>query len=196
MPNRKRGLLIIIAGPSGVGKGTVRGELYKDPTLSLFYSVSLTTRPMRPGEKEGVDYYFVSEKEFDKRIASGRLLEWTEFVGHRYGTPRDIVDKMRDAGKNVILEIEVKGTVQVLNKCKGDPGLVSIFILPPSLAELERRIRHRSTEAEDVVKKRLARAIEEMALKSYYQYRVVNDDYHRAAREIADIIRSRAASAE
>lgn len=191
MSKTKRGLLVIIAGPSGVGKGTVRAELSKDESLKLFYSVSCTTRKMRPGEVDGRDYYFITDEAFDRRIAEGSLLEWAEFVGHRYGTPRDIVEKMRDEGLNVLLEIEVKGTKQVLEKCQGDPGLVSIFLMPPSLAELERRIRGRSTEPPAVVRKRLSRAKEEMKMSSFFQYVIVNDHFTLAAKRISAILRDR-----
>ena len=132
----KRGLLIIMSGPSGVGKGTIREKLMEDKTLNLFYSVSMTTRNPRPGEQDGREYYFVSKEDFQKNIDNGNLLEWAEFVGNRYGTPKDKVEKMRDEGKNVLLEIDVKGTSQVLSKLdKND--VISIFIAPPSLEELE-----------------------------------------------------------
>ena len=187
----KRGLLIIMSGPSGVGKGTVRLELVKDKKLNLFYSVSMTTRSPRPGEVDGSDYYFVSHEEFDRQIADGNLLEWAEFVGNKYGTPKDKVDAKRNAGVNVLLEIEVKGTGQVLSKLQGDKDVVSIFIAPPSIEELERRIRGRSTEPDDVIKKRLARCEAELELKSQYEYIVVNDDLAECVEEVKNIIRSR-----
>ena len=187
---KKRGLLIIMSGPSGVGKGTIRREVMKDKSLNLFYSVSMTTRKMRPGEVDGEDYYFVSKEEFQRNIDNDNLLEWAEFVGNRYGTPKDKVDAMRDDGKNVMLEIEVNGTSQVLKKCQGN-DVISIFIIPPSLEELENRIRGRGTESDEVVKTRLAKATSEMELKHHYEYIVLNDDLERAAEEVRDIIRSK-----
>lgn len=186
----KRGLLIIMSGPSGVGKGTIREELMKNNTLNLFYSVSMTTRSMRPGEVNGREYYFVTREEFDKNIESGNLLEWAEFVGNRYGTPKDKVEETRDSGKNVLLEIEVKGTSQVLSKVNGD-DVISIFIAPPSIEELERRIRGRSTETDDVVKARLARAIQELDYKKQYKYVVINDKLEDAVNEVRNIIKSK-----
>jgi guanylate kinase len=187
----KRGLLIIMSGPSGVGKGTVRLELVKDKTLNLFYSVSMTTRKPRPGEVDGSDYYFVSQDEFNRQIEDGNLLEWAEFVGNKYGTPKDKVENKRDEGVNVLLEIEVNGTSQVLNKLKGDLNVVSIFLAPPSIEELEKRIRGRSTEADEVIQKRLARSEAELKLKSQYEYVVVNDNIKRCVNEVKQIIHSR-----
>lgn len=187
---KKRGLLIIMSGPSGVGKGTIREELMKQTDLNLFYSVSMTTRSMRPGEQDGREYYFVSREEFDRNIESGNLLEWAEFVGNRYGTPKDKVEKMRNEGKNVLLEIEVNGTAKVLEKVNGD-DVLSIFILPPSLEVLENRIRGRGTETEEVIKNRVNRARQELAYKKQYKYAVINDDLAAAVNEVAGIIRSK-----
>lgn len=187
----KRGLLIIMSGPSGVGKGTVRLELVKDKTLNLFYSVSMTTRKPRPGEVDGSDYYFVSQDEFNRQIEDGNLLEWAEFVGNKYGTPKDKVENKRDEGVNVLLEIEVNGTSQVLNKLKGDLDVISIFLVPPSIEELEKRIRGRSTEADEVIQKRLARSEAELKLKSQYEYVVVNDNIKRCVNEVKQIIHFR-----
>ena len=183
----KRGLLIIMSGPSGVGKGTIREKLMEDKSLNLFYSVSMTTRSPRPGEVDGREYYFVSKEEFQKNIDNGNLLEWAEFVGNRYGTPKDKVEKMRDEGKNVILEIDVNGTSQVLSKLdKND--VISVFIAPPSLEELESRIRGRSTETDEVIKNRLAQASRELAQKDHYRYVVVNDKLEDAVEEFRKII--------
>ena len=187
----KRGLLIIMSGPSGVGKGTVRLELIKDKTLNLFYSVSMTTRLPRNGEKNGEDYYFVSMDEFNKQIKEGNLLEYAEFVGNKYGTPKDKVEAKRNEGFNVLLEIDVNGTAQVLSKTKDDKDVVSIFLMPPSIAELEQRIRGRSTESDEVIKKRLERSKEEFALKENYEYVVVNDDLSSCVNKIKDIILNR-----
>lgn len=188
--NHKQGLLIIISGPSGVGKGTIRRLVMKDKTLNLIYSVSMTTRERRNKEIEGRDYFFVSKETFDKNINDGNLLEWAEFVGNCYGTPKDRVEKLRSQGKNVILEIEVEGTKQVLSKCTGR-DVVSIFLVPPSFQALEDRIRHRSTEPEEIIQKRLGKARSEMALKHQYRYVVLNDDAERASNEIKQIIRDK-----
>ena len=187
----KRGLLIIMSGPSGVGKGTVRLELMKDESLDLFYSVSMTTRSPRRGERNGVEYYFTTKEDFDRQIKEGNLLEYAEFVGNKYGTPKDKVNSKRDEGKNVLLEIDVKGTSQVLEKLKGDEGVISIFLVPPSLEELEARIRGRSTETEEVIQKRLKTFQEEVVYKDQYQYIVVNDDLNKCVEEIRQIIKSK-----
>lgn len=184
-----KGLLIIISGPSGVGKGTLRGKIMSDPSLNLWYSISMTTRSMRPGEKNGVDYYFVSDEEFQKNIDNGNLLEHAEFVGHKYGTPLDKLNNMRDDGKNVILEIDVSGAEQVLAKCKQESPL-TFFIVPPTFAALEARIRGRSTETEDVIEERLAKAKKEMTIRDQYQFVIDNDDVTRAAIQIQNIIRA------
>lgn len=186
----KKGLLIIISGPSGVGKGTIRRKVMEDTTLNLEYSVSMTTRIPRKRELNGVDYFFVSPEEFARNIEAGNFLEWAEFVGNRYGTPRDYVERLRNEGKNVILEIEVEGAKQVLKQFKGDE-LISIFLIPPSFEELEARIRHRRSEPETIVQERLQKAKREMGLKYQYRYIVLNDDVDRASEEIIGIIRSR-----
>lgn len=182
-----KGLLIILSGPSGVGKGTLRTELFKDESLNLCYSISMTTRSPRPLEQDGVDYFFVSKEEFEKKIEEGELLEYAQFVGNYYGTPISYVNRLLDEGKNVVLEIEVQGALQVIKKC---PEAISIFILPPSLEELESRIRGRSTETDEVVLKRLNQAKNELKVKDFYKYRVVNDDLLRAKDEIACIIKN------
>ncbi|MCD7950771.1 MAG: guanylate kinase [Erysipelotrichaceae bacterium] len=182
----KRGLLIILSGPSGVGKGTVRKELFKNKSLNLAYSISMTTRTARPQEIEGVDYFFVSVEEFEDKIKQGELLEYAKFVGNYYGTPQAYVDKLLDEGKNVLLEIEVQGALQVMDKRK---DALTIFLVPPSLAELEKRIRGRRTEEESIVQERLSKATKEMATQDEYKYVVCNDNVKSAANKIAQIIR-------
>lgn len=182
----KKGLLIILSGPSGVGKGTIRQKVMEDATLNLFYSVSLTTRPQRPGEVNGREYWFVSEKEFKKNLVAGNLLEHAAFVEHHYGTPKDQEEKMRSEGKNVLLEIDIKGAKQVIETI---PDAVSIFLLPPSFKELEKRIRGRCTEGEKAIEERLEKARQEIAIAPSYRYQVVNDSLERAAEEIRSIIR-------
>ncbi|MEG0360974.1 MAG: guanylate kinase [Longicatena sp.] len=182
----KKGLLIIMSGPSGVGKGTVRNYFMDDESLKLAYSISMTTRTPRALEKDGVDYIFTSKEAFEKAINAGELLEWAEFVGNYYGTPLAQVEKLRNEGKNVLLEIEVQGATQVREKCS---DAVSIFIIPPNMEELEKRIRGRKSEAEEVVQQRLAKASKEMQLMNNYKYIVCNDDPKLAADLIRSIIK-------
>lgn len=189
----KRGLLIILSGPSGVGKGTIRKKVMEDKSLNLAFSISCTTRLPRPLEKEGVDYYYISEAKFKDLIAHDELLEWAEFVGHYYGTPKAPVEKLRDEGKNVILEIEVEGAKQVMEKCQGS-DVISIFLMPPSLEDLEKRIHSRRNERATNIEERLAKAKREMNLKYNYRYIVLNDDVDRAAEEVKNIIKSKLAA--
>ncbi len=186
----KKGLLIILSGPSGVGKGTVRRQVMLDRSLRLVYSVSMTTRVRRPHEREGFDYFFVTRDEFDKNLANNEFLEWAEFVGNRYGTPATYVEKLRNEGMNVLVEIEVEGAKQVLAKMKGD-DVLSIFLIPPSFEALKQRITLRSTEADEVIKLRLDKAHREMSLQDQYDFVVLNDDVKRASHEIQKIIRTR-----
>lgn len=186
----KSGLLIILSGPSGVGKGTIRKRIMQDPSLNLIYSVSMTTRSMRPGEVNGKDYFFVNQETFQEAINNNQLLEWAEFVGNRYGTPKAEIQKLRQAGKNVLLEIEINGAKQVIAKATG-PGLVTIFLMPPSFEALEARIRKRKTESELIIQERLAKAKREMNLHHDYQYLVVNDDVEKTSQQIIDIIKER-----
>ena len=186
----KKGLLVLLSGPSGVGKGTVRKQFFKDESLNLAYSISMTTRHPREKEIDGVDYFFVDEPTFLKGIEEGAFLEHATFVGNHYGTPKAYVEKLREEGKNVFLEIEVEGAKQVLAQYKDDKGVVSIFLLPPSLEELEARIRGRRSEEEEIIQQRLGKARREMNLKSTYQYNVLNDNIYRASDEIKEIIRS------
>ena len=182
----KKGLLIIISGPSGVGKGTVRKYFMDDDSLRLTYSISMTTRKPRQGERDGVDYIFTTREKFEEAIAEGELLEWAEFVGNYYGTPLTQVEKLREEGKNVLLEIEVQGADQVRKKC---PDALSIFIIPPSMEELEKRIRGRRSEPEEIVQQRLAKAENEMKMVSNYKYIVCNKDPQLAAELISSIIK-------
>lgn len=169
----KKGLLIVLSGPSGVGKGTVLKELMQHDDLKLSYSISMTTRMPRNGEIDGKNYFFVTREKFNEAIANNELLEYAEFVGNMYGTPKDYVEKLRNDGRNVILEIEVQGAVQVKEKC---PDALSIFIIPPSMDELAARIRGRATEPEEIVQQRLEKAKKEMEMIPQYKYVVCNDD--------------------
>jgi guanylate kinase len=186
----KPGLLIILSGPSGVGKGTIRKRIMEDESLQLSYSVSMTTRLKRTGEIDGKDYFFVDSTSFQLAIDQDNLLEWAEFVGNRYGTPKAQVHELRQLGKNVLLEIEINGAKQVIAKTMG-PGLVTIFLMPPSFEALEARIRKRKTESETIIQERLEKAKREMNLHHDYQYLVINDHLERAAEQIKQIIKER-----
>lgn len=182
----KKGLLIIISGPSGVGKGTIRNFFMDDESLKLAYSISMTTRSPRAGEVDGRDYIFTTKDNFELAIKNGELLEWAEFVGNYYGTPLASVEALRNEGKNVLLEIEVQGATQVREKC---PDALSIFIIPPNMEELEKRIRGRRSEPEEIVQQRLAKAAGEMKMVKDYKYVVCNDDPQLAADMISLIIK-------
>lgn len=181
----KKGLLIVISGPSGVGKGTVRRFFENDERLSITYSTSMTTRLPRNGEVDGRDYFFTTKEKFENAIKNGELLEYAQFVGNYYGTPAAEVERLRNEGKNVLLEIEVQGATQVQQKVD---EAVTIFIIPPSMEELERRIRGRQTEAEEIIQQRLAKAQQEMKLMGQYKYIVCNEDPKLAADLIKTII--------
>ena len=183
----KKGLLIILSGPSGVGKETVRTRLDKIRKFELTYSISMTTRSPRNEEVDGVNYYFVSEAEFKKNIENDNFLEYAKFVGNYYGTPKDKVEALRDAGHNVLLEIEINGARQVMSKVN-DEGVISFFLMPPSLSALEDRIRNRKTESEEIIRERLNKGKEEMTMTDDYDYVILNDKVNRAAKEISDLI--------
>ncbi len=186
----RKGLLIIISGPSGVGKGTVRRYIMDNFKIKLSYSISMTTRPKRDKEIEGVDYYFVSDEEFDRNIKEDNFLEWEEFVGHRYGTPKDKVEQLRNEGKNVVLEIEVNGATEVMKKINDD-RVISFFLMPPNIQALENRIRRRKTESEDVIQARLQKGANEMGKSGQYDHVILNDDVARASQEIVDLIKQK-----
>ncbi|MDE6660218.1 MAG: guanylate kinase [Anaeroplasmataceae bacterium] len=188
-----RGLLVVISGPSGVGKGTVRRALFNMPNNNLVYSVSMTTREKRPGEVDGVDYYFVSKDEFKKRKAEGKFLETAEFVGNYYGTPLDKVNEQLDLGNEVVLEIEVDGAQQVKKKMS---DCVMIFIVPPGKQALYDRLKRRGTESEANIKERIEKANREFKVAHLYDYIVVNDDVNNAADRIMAIIRAEHAKTE
>lgn len=182
-----RGLLIVLSGPSGVGKGTVRRAIFESEDNDFQYSVSMTTRPMRAGEVEGVDYYFRTREEFEALIAAGEMLEYAEYVGNYYGTPLSYVQKTLDEGKDVFLEIEVQGARQVKEKA---PDGVFIFLTPPDLHELKNRIVNRGTDAMEVIEERMRVAREEIEMMALYDYAVVNDEVPKAVERIKDIIAS------
>ncbi|GIP14470.1 guanylate kinase [Paenibacillus montaniterrae] len=178
------GLLIVLSGPAGVGKGTVCTALRKRMP-ELVYSVSATTRQPRPGEIDGVNYFFKTKEQFLKLIEADEMLEYAEYVGNYYGTPRSFVEETLAAGKNVILEIEVQGAVKVKEKF---PGAIMVFLLPPSFDELKARITGRGTESMDTINTRMNVAAQEMSLLSHYDYAVMNDEIERACDKIRSII--------
>lgn len=181
----KKGLLIVFSGVSGVGKGTILSKLMPMKELNLVYSVSMTTRKPREGEIEGVNYFFVSKKRFVQAIKNDELLEHARFVGNDYGTPKEYVEKMIAEGKNVVLEIEINGAKQIMEKC---PDALSIYIVPPSIEELERRLRERSSEDEQTIMKRIAKAKKELEDMDFYEHVVCNDDLDVAVEEVRKII--------
>ena len=183
----ERGLLIVLSGPSGVGKGTVRKAIFESDDNDFQYSVSMTTRNKREGEIEGVDYYFRTREEFEALIEAGEMLEYAEYVGNYYGTPLSYVQKTLDQGKDVFLEIEVQGAKQVKEKV---PHGVFIFLTPPDLAELRSRITGRGTDSAEVIDERMRVAREEIEMMALYDYAVVNDEVSKAVQRIREIISS------
>ena len=180
------GLLVVISAPSGGGKGTILKELFaKDDNLVL--SVSATTRSPRPGEEHGKQYYFLQKGEFEELISQGKMLEYAQYVGNYYGTPREPVEQWMAQGKDVVLEIEVQGGAQIK---KLMPGCVSIFILPPSMEVLEKRLRDRGTEEDATVRKRLEKAREEIPHAKDYDYVVFNDRLEDAVEDLRAILRA------
>lgn len=182
----RKGLLIIYSGPSAVGKDTLLKELLKDSNLNLALSVSMTTRAPRNGEKEGIDYFFVSKERFQQAIDNDELLEYAKYVDNYYGTPLQYVEDNRSRGKNVVLVIEMAGAKKVLEKIKDN--VISVYIVPPSIEELEKRMRLRNIDSEESIIKRLNKAKEELNNNGFYDYKVCNDDFNRAIEEIRSII--------
>lgn len=188
-----KGLLVVLSGPSGVGKGTVRKSLFEREDHNLVYSISMTTRKPREGEVDGKDYFFVSREEFEKRIEDDKFLEYAEFVGNYYGTPVNEVNKQIELGNEVVLEIEVQGALQVREKVK---NAIFVFIAPPSLDALYSRLKGRGTESEEVIKQRIEKAKKEINLAYKYDYIVINDTVENAADRIMAIIRAEHAKTE
>lgn len=182
----EKGILFVLSGPSGVGKGTVRKALFEQDT-DLRYSISMTTRNKRPGETEGIDYFYKSREEFEELIEQNQLLEYAKYVNNYYGTPRKYVEETLEAGKDVFLEIEVQGALQVRENF---PEGVFIFLFPPSLDELKERIVSRGTETSDLVLNRLKEAKKEIDLMDAYDYVVVNDQVDLAVAKVQAIIQS------
>lgn len=184
MKKKKRGELIVLSGPSGVGKSTVISELLSS-RRDIHFSVSFTTRQPRVGEEHGVNYNFVAREEFERMIRDNEFLEYAQYVDNYYGTSLKIIEEKLQAGVDVLLDIEVQGAAKVREKF---PEAVCIFIIPPSLEELSRRLRKRNTDSEDVIAQRLAKAREECRECTKYDYLVVNDNVMSAAQEILSIL--------
>lgn len=180
-----KGLLIVVSAPSGCGKGTILSEVLKDDRF--YYSVSATTRSPRLGEVNGVTYHFITKQDFEERIKNNAMLEYAEYCGNYYGTPKKEIDEMREHGKNVILEIEVQGAMKVREIC---PDAVFIFVLPPSVAELERRLKKRATETDDVIAQRVSQARSEIELARKYDYVVVNAALEDAINDFKTVIKA------
>ena len=183
----EKGLLIVLSGPSGVGKGTVRQAIFSRGEREFIYSISATTRKAREGEVDGKDYFFKEREEFERMIADNELLEYTGYVGNYYGTPIDYVRRTLDTGKDIFLEIEVQGAMQVKERM---PEGIFIFLTPPDMTELESRIVNRGTDESPIIKQRMEKAIEELSLMRYYDYAVENDTVENAVQKVLGIIQS------
>lgn len=187
MSEKKKGKIIIISGPSGVGKKTVIDQIINDKELNLSYSISMTTRQPRENEKNGIDYFFISDEEFDEAIKENKLLEWAEFANNKYGTPIKGLYKQINQGKNVILEIEVEGATKV-KKILDKNDYISIFIVPPSIRELKKRLKKRDTETREKIRQRIKRARKEIKLKHEYDYCILNDVLSLASENLRNIL--------
>lgn len=182
----KRGMLIILSGPAGVGKGSVVKRAM-ELVDNLYMSVSVTSRKPRPGEIDGVHYFFKSREQFEDMIREQRLIEWVEYCGNYYGTPKEYVTQQLEKGRNIVLEIEVEGSMKIKNMFK---DAILCFIVPPSYEELERRLRGRRTEDEETIQRRLKRALEEFRYIPQYDYIILNDTVEDAARRFTSIIQA------
>ena len=183
---KRQGFLVVLSGPSGAGKNSVMNAVF--PTIpNLKYSISVTTRPPREGEVDGVNYFFRTEEEFDRLIAENQLLEWATFVGHRYGTPKNFVNEQIMNGSSVIMDIDIQGAAQIRKKM---PEAVFVFLLPPTWDELRQRLVLRASDSEDVISQRLAKSQEEIGHIVEYDYFIINDDLAKAAEQLRHIILS------
>ncbi len=185
--NKKKGILIVVSGFSGAGKGTIMNQLMKEYPDTYALSISATTRSPRPGEVHGKEYFFLSEKEFKDMIESGALLEYAQYVDHYYGTPKSYVQQQLETGKDVILEIEIQGALKVK---KAHPDTLLLFVTPPSAKELKRRLAGRGTEEESVIDSRLSRAWQEAQGVEDYDYLVVNGDLEEAVQKVHTMIQN------
>ncbi len=181
----KKGLLIAVSGFSGAGKGTLMKKLMDECPDDFALSISATTRQPREGEKEGVEYFFKTKEEFEEMIDAGELIEHAVYVGNYYGTPKKFVDEQRESGKDVLLEIEVQGVLQVKEKF---PDTVTVFVTPPTISELRKRLTGRGTEDAETIEKRIERAAEEVRYAYDYDYLLINDDIDKAIADLRDIV--------
>ncbi|QSB51520.1 guanylate kinase [Leuconostoc falkenbergense] len=180
-----RGLLIVLSGPSGVGKGTVRKAIFEEDGIDFQYSISATTRSPRKGEVDGEDYFFVTREQFEERINNGDMLEYAQYVNNYYGTPKSFIDQTLASGRDVFLEIDVQGALQVKSKM---PEGIYIFLTPPDLTNLRSRLVGRGTDSSEVIEKRVAAARDELKMMINYDYAVENDVVSRAVDRIKAII--------
>ena len=187
MIQKSKGILIVLSGFSGSGKGTIMKELMKKYSEQYALSISATTRSPRPGETDGVEYFFKTKEQFEQMIAEDALIEHACYVGNYYGTPKSYVMEQLEAGKNVILEIEIQGALKVKERF---PDTLLLFVTPPSAGELERRLRGRGTETDEVIKSRLKRAVEEAEFMDRYDYILVNDDLETCVQEMHELIQA------
>jgi len=185
--SKNNGQIIVISAPSGAGKGTIIQELLKRDNKTRWLSVSATSREMRPGEKEGVNYYYITKEEFEKKIKDGYFLEYTNYAGNYYGTPKEYIKEKIDKGIDVILEIEIEGATNIK---KLIPEALFIFIMPPSLKELVKRLKGRGTESNEKILKRFHEAYKEINEVKKYNYVVVNDEVENAVEKIEAIIKA------
>lgn len=181
---QQRGFLLILSGPSGAGKNTVL-DAARERLPDLLYSVSATTRPRRPLEEDGLDYFFLTKEEFQRRVEAGEFLEWAEFCNHYYGTPTAYVTKALEEGQVVAMDIDIQGARQVKEKM---PEAVFVFLLPPTMAELESRLRGRSSDSDIAIRQRLDTALSELKAGIEYDYVIRNDEIDRAAAKLVAII--------
>lgn len=187
MTRKNKGILTVVSGFSGAGKGTIMKELLAKYGQNYALSISATTRAPRPGETDGVEYFFKSREEFEQMIADGELIEYAQYVGNYYGTPKTYVEKQLEAGRDVILEIEIQGALKVREQF---PDALLLFVTPPSADELKKRLIGRGTESMEVIESRLARALEEAKGLEEYDYLVVNDVLAECVEEVHQIIRN------
>lgn len=182
---RRRGLLLVLSSPSGAGKTSItRALIERDPSIQI--SVSVTTRPRRPGEIDGQHYFFIDQARFDRMVADGELLEHAAVFGNHYGTPRDFVEAKLAAGEDIVTDIDWQGTQQLAEKIRGD--LVSVFILPPTMAALEERLRARAQDSDEVVRARMAKSADEMSHWPEYDYVIVNRDLEESVAQVRAIL--------
>jgi guanylate kinase len=184
-PIERRGLMLVLSSPSGAGKTTISRKLL-EREADLMLSISVTTRPKRPKERDGVDYHFIDQAAFDRMVRDGELLEHATVFGNAYGTPRATVAEALEQGRDVLFDIDWQGTQQLTEKARDD--LVSVFVLPPSTQELERRLRARAQDPEDVLRGRMAKAADEMSHWAEYDYVIVNSDIETSVAEVQEVL--------